>query len=82
MKTLLSIMSVYALLLTTILAIPFFNIFIAIIYCNSKSDIDQNITCYKGIYFLHFGAAILGLVIYLIFVFCFTFLYIDINPNS
>lgn len=76
------IMSIYALLLTTILAIPFFNIFIAIIFCSSKSDIDQHITCYKGIYFLHLGAAIVGLIIYLIFVFGFTFLYVDLNPNS
>ena len=78
----LRIISVYALLINTILTIPFFNSFFAVIYCSRNSPIHKNLDCYNGLYFLHLSMAILGLIIFISFSLLFTFLYIDLNPNS
>lgn len=76
------LLSSYGLLLNTIITIPFFNIFIAAIYCQDESQISKNLGCYSGIYFLHLAIALVGLLIQIVFSILFTVLYIDLNPNS
>ena len=78
----LKIFSLYALLLNTIITIPFFNIFLATLYCQKDSPVHPNTSCYSGLYFLHIASAIIGMILMLIFCFMFTLLYIDLNPNS
>ena len=78
----LKILSLYGLLLNTILTIPFFQIFIATLYCNTNDDIHANMVCYSELYFLHLTIAILGMIFLISFTFIFTLLYIDLNPNS
>ena len=78
----LKIFSLYALLLNTILTIPFFEIFIGTIFCNSDDNIHANMVCYSGLYFLHLTIAIFGMIFLISFTLMFTLLYIDINPNS
>ena len=78
----LRIFSFYGLLLTTITTIPFYNIFISIIYCNKESPISSGFECYTGLYYIHLSAAIIGCIILFVFSLVFTMLYIDLNPNS
>ena len=76
------LLSTYGLLLNTIFALPFYNIFIAFIYCNSESGIHRNISCYQGLYYIHFICAILGIIFLVILTLFFTVLFIDLNPNG
>lgn len=76
------ILSGYGLLLNNIAIIPFFNIYIAILYCKSESSVSQDFTCNAGIYILHIIVATFGLLILLILSLLFTMLYIDLNPSS
>lgn len=76
------ILSVYGLLLTTVAALPSYNIFIAILYCNKKSPISKNFECYEGLYLLHFAVALLGCFVLLVFSAIFTLTYIELNPFS
>ena len=76
------LLSTYGLLLNTIFSLPFYNIFIAVIYCNDESEIDKNITCYQGMYYIHFICAILGIIFLIILTLFFTILFIDLNPNG
>lgn len=78
----LKIFSLYALLLNTVLAIPFFNVLIDAVYCNSDSPAHKGTDCYSGLYFLHMAAAIIAGIILILFCLLFTLLYIDLNPNS
>lgn len=52
-------------LINTILTLPFFNAFIAIIICISDDDskIHANLECYKELYPLHLVFALFGLII-------------------
>lgn len=47
------IISSFAVLINTVLFIPFFNVLFAAIYCDSRASIHFQTTCYQGIYFLH-----------------------------
>lgn len=76
------ILSGYGLLLNTIIAIPFYNIYIAVLYCKEDSSISQNFTCNQGIYILHIVISVFGLIFLVMLSMLFTNLYIDLNPNS
>lgn len=76
------LLSFYGIILNTIGLIPFFNIFISTIYCTSSNETGLNLSCYSGIYFLHFILAIFGMILLLLFTLLFLRLYIDLNPNS
>lgn len=76
------IFSIYALLLNKILAIPFFNILLGTLICFEDDKLHGNLSCYSGIYFLHFVIALLGLIIQLFFSIFFHLLFIDLNPCS
>jgi hypothetical protein len=76
------ILSVYGLLLTTVAAVPSFNIFIAVLYCNKNSIISKDFNCYEGFYLLHFTVAFVGIFIFAVFSMVFTLTYIDLNPCS
>ena len=78
----LKIFGLYALLLNTVLTIPFFQIFLATIYCDSADQIHIDMVCYSGIYFLHLIVACIGILLLVAFTLLFTLLYIDLNPNS
>jgi hypothetical protein len=76
------IMNMYAIMSITILPIPLYNIFMAIVFCDPNSPITRNFQCYEGIYYLHFGAAILGLVLLSILSILNCIVYIEINHSS
>lgn len=78
----LKIFSLYALFTNTIITIPFFNVLINAVYCNSSDKVHANIQCYTGLYFLHMACAIIAFIIMLFFSLLFNLLYIDLNPNS
>ena len=78
----LKIFGLYALLLNTVLTIPFFQIFLATIYCDPADEIHVDMVCYSGIYFLHLIVACIGILLLVAFTLLFTLLYIDLNPNS
>ena len=63
----LKIFSLYALLLNTVLAVPFFNVIILAVYCNKDSTAHKGTECYSGLYFAHMAAAIIAGLILLIF---------------
>jgi len=75
-------LSGYNLLLTTILAFPFFDIFMATFICRNDDDKHGDMECYKGIYFLHIVVAIIGMVILLVTTYIFGLLSMDLNPWS
>jgi branched-subunit amino acid permease len=76
------ILSTFGLLLNTAISLPFFNILIVAIYCNEKSPISENLTCYSGIYFVYLVLGVLGALFMALFSVIFTVLYIDLNPSS
>jgi hypothetical protein len=76
------ILSLFALLLTSIATLPFYNIFISFIYCNSNNPASAAFTCYSGIYFLHLIIAVVGIILLTAYSLMFTMLYIDLNPSS
>ena len=76
------VLSLFALFCNTILTIPFFDSFFAVIFCHSDSILHKSLNCYSGIYFLHLSFAIIGLLILCFFTIIFSLLYIDLNPNS
>jgi len=78
----LKILSIYGLLLNTVFVLPFFNIFIAALFCKSDDRIHGDLTCYQGVYFAHLVVAIIGLIILFFTAVLFNMLYIDLNPCS
>ncbi len=79
---LLKALSGYNLLLTTILAFPFFHICMATFICRDDDDKHGDMECYKGIYFLHIVVALIGMVFLLITTYIFGLLSLDLNPWS
>lgn len=78
----LKFLSIYGILLNTILAFPFYNIFIGALYCNSSDKIHGTLTCYSGQYWGHFAVGLIGIFVLLFTSFLFNILYIDLNPRS
>jgi riboflavin transporter FmnP len=76
------VFSFYALLLNTILAIPFFNTFLSGLICFDDDQVHNTLACYSGIYFLHFVISLIGIIIQLFFSILTSLLFIDLNPYS
>ncbi|KAM3130308.1 hypothetical protein pb186bvf_017604 [Paramecium bursaria] len=78
----LKIYSLYGLLINTIFAVPFFNAFIVVIYCNQNASFSSGLSCYQGLHFLHLSLAIVGLILFMINLVLFGLLYCELNPSS
>jgi len=78
----LKVLSSYMLLVSTILALPFFNIYLSSLICFDEDSIHGDSQCYQGIYFLHLIVAIVGFIIHFVTMILATSFYIDLNPWS
>jgi hypothetical protein len=78
----LKFVSLFAVLLTTVLTIPFIEIFTASFYCHEQDPVHGDLECYKGIYFLHLTVAIIGAILFLGLLLLFLPFYIELNPFS
>ena len=76
------ILNFFAIAITTIFTLPFYNIFFSVIVCYNDSPISKNFQCYEGTYYIHFTVALIGLFLLVVFSVIFTMLYIDLNPCS
>ncbi|EGR31396.1 PAS domain S-box family protein [Ichthyophthirius multifiliis] len=76
------ILSIFGLLINTIIALPMFNAFIVFIICKSDLDIHKEDGCYSGIFFVHFAFSIISLIYYIALSLIFILLFIDLNPSS
>lgn len=75
-------MSLFSIILNTIFTLPFYNIFLASLYCRSDSKAGAELNCYSGIQILHLCVAAIGIVLLLFFNITITLLYFDLNPKS
>ena len=75
-------LSLYAVLLQTILTIPFAEVFFAAFYCQNDDNIHGGTTCYSGIYFLYLAIGIIGFILFIGLQILYSLLYADINPAS
>ena len=76
------IIGLYCLLMTTVLNLPFFNIFIVAFKCDQKLSIFEDISCYQGFHYLHlvvsgFGLFFWGLISMMLLMF-----FHETNPMS
>lgn len=78
----LKVLSLFVLLLNTVLTIPFVDMFLVTIYCDDADFIGGERVCYSGIYWLHFTFSLFGLILLLIMLPLSNLLYIDLNPCS
>jgi hypothetical protein len=76
------ILSLFGLLINTVITLPFFNSFIVYLICKEELSIHLDSGCYSGIYFVHFSFAIISLIFYFILCLIFILLFIDLNPSS
>ena len=75
-------LSVYGLVINSLLIMPTFQMFVSIIICNSSDTIKRGNACYSGFYFFHFAVGIIGFIISFVVSLTFTLLYIELNPYS
>jgi len=78
----LKVLSSYMLLLSTVFALPIFNVYLASLMCFDEDSIHTGLTCYQGIYFLHLVVGIIGFIIHFVMMILATSFYIDLNPWS
>lgn len=52
------VMNLYGVCLVTVLTFPFFTIFFSVLFCHTESDLTRNISCYSGMFYLHFSMAV------------------------
>ena len=78
----LKILSSYMLLMSTVFALPVFNIYLSSLICFDEDFIHGDVKCYEGIYFLHLVIAIIGFIIHFVTMILATSFYIDLNPWS
>jgi len=62
-----TILNFYAIASITCLPLPFYNVLLAFIFCDSNQPITANFQCYQGIYYLHFVTAIIGMILLSLF---------------
>lgn len=74
--------SLFAVLMNTVLALPFFEVFVAAFYCNKDDYVHGDFECYQGIYLVHFVLAIFGAFAYIAYNLMFLPFFIDLNPWS
>lgn len=75
-------LSIYALLITTVLPLSVFNSYLATIICNQTSPYSVFTTCYSIEHIIHLTVAIIGLISFIIIALLYCYLYIDMNPFS
>lgn len=75
-------LSLYAVLVQTILTIPFAEVFYTSFYCQDGDSIHGTTECYSGLYFLYLAIGIIGFILYLTLIILYSLLYADINPSS
>lgn len=68
--------------MSTVLLIPFLNVYVAMVICDPDSPINKNTECYGGIHMINLCIASIGLLILLLFVFLISFFFINLNPFS
>ena len=74
--------SLFAVLMNTVLALPFFEVFVSTFYCNAEDEVHGDFECYKGTYIIHFVLAIFGAFGYIVYNLMFLPFFIDLNPWS
>ncbi|KAL4430236.1 hypothetical protein ABPG74_014795 [Tetrahymena malaccensis] len=74
---LLKIVSMYGILLNSILFLPLYNSFIGMIICS-----NPNMTCFQGIHFLHLVFSVIGAIIMISTTVIFAFFQVDLNLFS
>ncbi|EGR34896.1 hypothetical protein IMG5_001250 [Ichthyophthirius multifiliis] len=79
---LVSILTLFGLLIINILTLPIINTYIVYIICNNDLSIHIEYPCYSGVYYIHLTFAIICLIFQLIVSFLFMFFFIDLNPSS
>jgi hypothetical protein len=72
----------WAVLISTVLTMPFLHIIVATFYCKSDDNIHGSLTCFSGIYYLHFVAGIIATLLYIFFLLLSLAFYIETNPFS
>jgi len=76
------ILNIYAVLITTFLSLPIFDIFFNSLICRNNDSTHGDSTCYRDIYWLHFLAGLLGTIFHTIISIGICLLFIDLNPHS
>lgn len=79
---LLKILSFYTLVMTNILSLPFFNVFIFAFNCKQSIPAFSNIECYAGSHIFHMVFSALDLLIWTFFTLLFIFFFNECNPLS
>ena len=77
-----AILNLYGVASRTILPIPLYNLFFGFLICHNNSPIHREFTCYSGMYYAHFGVALLGIFLLTLFTFTCALLYMDAYLNS
>jgi hypothetical protein len=78
----LKMVSIFAVLLNTILLIPFLELFTSVFFCNKEDPVHGDLGCYQGIYYLDFAIALIGAFLLIGFLLIFLPFYIELNPFS
>lgn len=79
---LLKILSFYTLLMTNVLSLPFFNVFIFGFNCKANISAFANLECYSGLHILHMVFSGINLMIWLFFTVLFILFFSEYNPIS
>jgi len=74
--------SVYMVLLTTVLVIPTFEVYMLSAYCNKDPVFNSGATCFKGIYLANFIVALLVMLVQLTMMGFHVYYFNDFNPLS
>lgn len=79
---LLKLLSFYTLIMTNVLSLPFFDVFILNFNCQKGIPAFDDLDCYTGIHILHIIFSILNLLIWFFFTFLFVMFFNESNPLS
>jgi len=78
----LKLLSFYTLLMTNVLPLPFFNVFIFAFKCDQNIIAFQGMTCFSGLHILHMVFSAVDLMIWLFFTLLFIMFFSEYNPIS
>lgn len=79
---LLKILSFYTLVMTNVLSLPFFNVFIFAFNCKESIPAFSAIECYAGSHIFHMVFSAIDLIIWAFFTLLFIFFFNECNPLS
>ena len=74
--------SVYLALITTVLVIPTFEVYMLSAYCNPDPVYNTNATCFQGLYLGNFVLALLAIILQLTLMGFYVYYFNDFNPLS